>query len=178
MTDASGEVHNVLPLFDSQLLTEERGRFFERMKLTAPTNVLQHKRAVDQASSAAVIAQSAHKYAGPAGGVYKGPSVTGMLWQRVTSSSVLSAGITEFLRLVKLGLTMVGTSVENERVFSSKTFLDNDLRPLKDEHLNVCLRAFKSKGHYTLESFPYGRAFKIWREEKDRRMTNWTVDDD
>ena len=142
--------------------------------LTSPIVLREYNRAVDAAKEAAVNAKKDGKYPGPAGGKYVGPTLTAMTFQRISLTPALLAGISEFIRLVKLGLTFVGTSVENERVFSSKKFLDDDLRPLKDQHLNVCLRAFKSKGHYSLESFPYNRAFEIWKAEKDRRLAHWT----
>lgn len=72
-------------------------------------------------------------------------------------------------------LTMVGTSVEDERVFSTVKRTKNELRNRlgsgeSGAHLNVCI-GLATQDRYTLESFPYKAAFNRWFTAKSRRGT-------
>jgi hypothetical protein len=60
----------------------------------------------------------------------------------------------EVMRLAKLGMTLVGTSVMDERAFSTMTFVNNCLRAILTTHLPLCAR-MKVQEEYDLETFPY-----------------------
>ena len=55
-------------------------------------------------------------------------------------------------------LVLVGGGVEDERTFSTLTFVKNNLRScLGEPHLNVCLRLLCSRDDYTAERLCTGR---------------------
>ena len=59
---------------------------------------------------------------------------------------------------------------QQERRFSSLSFIKNDQHNrLQEDHFNVCLRLFSAKSMYTLNTFPYERAFEAWNSECQRR---------
>jgi hypothetical protein len=86
------------------------------------------------------------------------------LWRKISSQPAIRNEISEFVRLAKLGLVMVPSSVEEERMFSLMGYLKDDVRNrLQQSHLNVCIRLFRSS--YSVKSFPYSEAAKIWLEQ-------------
>ncbi len=66
-------------------------------------------------------------------------------------------------------MTMIGVSVEEERTFSGMNFLKSKLRNRLDGHLDMCMRFF-CQDFYTMQSFPYDRAYKAWGNAKNRGM--------
>ena len=66
--------------------------------------------------------------------------------------------------MAQVSLVVVGGGVEDERTFSTFTFVKSNLRScLGKPHPNSCLRLFCSRDDYTLASFPYRRAFVHWK---------------
>eukprot|EP00952_Eustigmatos_sp_NYUAD-ZCMA_P007579 32031-Eustigmatos_ZCMA.PRE.1 len=64
---------------------------------------------------------------------------------------------------------MVPGLVEDEHMFSALKYLRIPQRnSLKEKHINVCARGFKS-GEYTLMSFPYPDAIGRWLDAKKKR---------
>ena len=79
----------------------------------------------------------------------------------------------EYRKVAQISLVLVGGSVEDERTFSTLTFVKNKLRSRLDEdYLNVCLRLFASEHDYTLASFDYRRAH--WKATCTRRAVQHT----
>jgi len=76
------------------------------------------------------------------------------MWHGVDALPNSSNLYGEIMRLAKLGMTLVGTSVIDERAFSSMTFVKNCLRASLTTHLPVCVR-MKLQEEYDLDSFPY-----------------------
>jgi hypothetical protein len=91
-----------------------------------------------------------------------------MVWRRLVSSPAYLERFSEFAKAAQLALTMVGGSVEEERTFSGMTFLKSNTRNRLDGHLDLAMRMF-SQDFYTVENFPYHKAFKVWQAEKQRR---------
>ena len=98
-----------------------------------------------------------------------------MLWQQIGTSPALYGQWPEYVKVVQISLVLVGGGVEDERTFSTLTFVKNNLCScLGEPHLNVCLRLFCSRDDYTLASFPYRRAFVHWKALCTRRAVAGT----
>ena len=59
-------------------------------------------------------------------------------------------------------LVMVPGSVEAERMFSTMTFIKDNLRNRLTTHLSPCARIY-SQHTYNLSNFPYAEAIMAWR---------------
>jgi hypothetical protein len=64
---------------------------------------------------------------------------------------------------------MVLGSVQDERTFSTVSFMKSRLRNHLDTHLAL-VAGFKSQNFYILENFPYDAAYESWRDETKRRF--------
>jgi hypothetical protein len=105
-----------------------------------------------------------------------GPSATVLLW-RGLSNSTAPAAMSEYIKAASIVLTMVGGGVEDERVFSSLSFIMNDLRTrLGEDHLNACVGVYLSRSRYTLSSFPYKRAYEAWLAARKGGRRSCTAD--
>jgi hypothetical protein len=132
------------------------------MRLACPNTIARH--------IAAVAAAKASKSDLP-------PSAMTMLWQHVGGSLVLNSQIPAFMQLATIAMVLVTGGVENERDNSNLALIKSDRRnSLKEDHLNVCMRLYGSREHYTLEGFPYVSAFKAWKAQCMRRGTSMTLD--
>jgi hypothetical protein len=60
----------------------------------------------------------------------------------------------QIMKLAQIEMTLVGTSVSDERAFSAATFTKNFLRSNLATHLPLCMR-MKLQDEYGLRSFPY-----------------------
>jgi hypothetical protein len=65
-----------------------------------------------------------------------------------------------------MALTLVLGSVEDERAFSTVSFVKGKLRNKLVEHLPLCVKMFTQK-FYTLRSFPYQEVVDIWNCMQD-----------
>ena len=83
------------------------------------------------------------------------------IWRTISASRVLSHGFPEYLKLAEIALVHVIGSVEDERVFSSVSFLKTKLRNSLDPHLGVVVGMYSQK-IYTLQNFPYDAVFDSW----------------
>jgi hypothetical protein len=83
------------------------------------------------------------------------------IWRSIFASRVLSHGFPEYLKLAKIAMVHVIGSVEDERVFSSVSFLKTKLRNSLDPHLGVVVGMY-SQNIYTLQNFPYDAVFDSW----------------
>ena len=86
------------------------------------------------------------------------PGFTTMLMATPTATMNLS----EWGVLAELALVMVPGSVEAERMFSTMTFIKDNLRNRLTTHLSRCARIY-SQHTYTLSNFPYAEAIMAWR---------------
>ena len=89
------------------------------------------------------------------------------IWKNLGERNQLREAIPEYFKLTNLCLTMILGSVEDERVFSTLGFLKSKVRNKLDKNLDNWLRLYNSR--YEVESFPYERAFSIWRKRCQRR---------
>ena len=95
------------------------------------------------------------------------PGIT-RFWRVLTSSPSFVARISEFMKLGRISIVMVGGSVEDERTFSAMNFVKDKLRNRLDDHLELCVR-FKTQSMFGLRTFPFTKAIKLWRDERQRR---------
>ena len=90
------------------------------------------------------------------------PQIT-RFWRLLVASPSFVVRITEFTKLAKMGIVMVGGSVEDERTFSVMNCVKTRLRNRLDDHLELCVR-FSSQKLFTLSTFPLEAAVKLWEQ--------------
>ena len=84
------------------------------------------------------------------------------LWRRLDANSTLSSSFPEYMKFAQITLIHVLGSVEDERAFSSLTFLKDKLQNRLDgDHLGLVVE-MHNQSVYTLTSFPYEKCFKQW----------------
>ena len=88
-------------------------------------------------------------------------------WKEVDLSPLNSRRLANWRKVAVAVLTMVGGSVENERVFSNLAYVKNSVRNRLDVHLEQCVRLF-SQDHYDLATFPYDDALRDWNPTGSR----------
>ena len=81
------------------------------------------------------------------------------LWKNLGESNQLRESIPKYFKLTNLCLTMTLGSVEDERVFSTLSFLKSKVRNKVDKNLDKCLRLYNFR--YEVDSFPYDKALNI-----------------
>jgi hypothetical protein len=73
--------------------------------------------------------------------------------------------LSEYIKVAELAVVMVLGSVQDERTFSTLTFMKNKLRNRLTTHLELVV-SMKMQNFYTLDNFPYGDAYDSWAAEK------------
>lgn len=86
-----------------------------------------------------------------------------LLWQRMTTVDAAEVQLSEYVKLAKIAMTVVGTSVNDERAFSAMSFVKSPERNRLEEHLEVAVRA-KYQGQFTYETFPIQEGLKEWHD--------------
>jgi hypothetical protein len=89
------------------------------------------------------------------------------LWRKLSSNGLMSAKLSEFMKVAEIAHVQVLGSVEDERTFSSLSFLKNKLRNRLTTHLDLVVRMF-SHNFYTLNTFPYQVAISNWKAQRVR----------
>jgi hypothetical protein len=82
------------------------------------------------------------------------------MWSMLTQSEHGEAELSDFIRLAKLALTVVGTSVNDERAFSAMSFVKTPERNGLGRHLELAVRA-KYQGQFTFQTFPTDEALQV-----------------
>ena len=90
------------------------------------------------------------------------PGFTTMFWRRLMVTPTATMNMSECGVLAELALVMVPGSVEAERMFSTMTFIKDNLRNRLTTHLSPCACIY-SQHTYTLSNFPYAEAIMAWR---------------
>jgi hypothetical protein len=84
------------------------------------------------------------------------------LWRMLHANIALVGQFPEYIRLAQIALVHVLGSVEDERCFSSLTFLKDKLQNrLASDHLSVVMGLYGQQV-YNLENFPYDDCFHTW----------------
>jgi hypothetical protein len=76
------------------------------------------------------------------------------MWRGIASLPAAEQLYGQIMKLAQIGMTLVGTSVSDERAFAAMTFVKNCLRSALTTHLPLCMR-MKLQEEYDLSSFPY-----------------------
>jgi hypothetical protein len=76
------------------------------------------------------------------------------MWRGIDALSNSDALYGEVMRLAKLGMALVWTSVMDERAFATMNFVKNCLRARLTTHLPLCI-GMKVQDEYDLETFPH-----------------------
>jgi hypothetical protein len=82
------------------------------------------------------------------------------LWRMLDANTALVAQFSEYIKLAQLSMVHVFGSIEDERCFSSLTFLKDRLRNcLASDRLGVVIGMYAQQV-YTLQDFPYDPCFQ------------------
>ena len=83
------------------------------------------------------------------------------IWRLFDANSTLSKCFLEHLKLVEIAVVHVLGSVEDERTFSSLSFLNDKIRKRLDTNLQLVV-GMHGQQIYNLQTFPYYDCFKQW----------------
>jgi hypothetical protein len=88
--------------------------------------------------------------------------------EKLTSDVLLCAHFFKFIKVVELDVVQIMGSVEDERTYSTLTFMKTRLRNKICEHLDLVVCMF-AQPFYIVDSFPYNDAIIAWTNEKARK---------
>lgn len=84
------------------------------------------------------------------------------LWRKLYTNAFISMKLLEFIKVVEVAHVQVLGNVEDERTYSSLSFLKSMLQNRLTTHLDFLVRMF-SQGIYTLNTFAYQIAISHWK---------------
>lgn len=85
------------------------------------------------------------------------------LWRIIDASSMLRHGLLEYLKLAEIAIVLVLGSVEDERTFSTLSFMKDRLRNRRQTHLPMVV-TMHGQTFYDINSFPYDEAYNDWKK--------------
>jgi hypothetical protein len=83
------------------------------------------------------------------------------MWQKITVSPLIADSISEFVCVSQIYAVLPVGSIDDERAFSSLTFLKNDTRNRLDVDLPTVMIMF-CQDLFDVGTFPYDRVFTDW----------------
>jgi hypothetical protein len=83
------------------------------------------------------------------------------IWRELDANTSLAKAFPEYIKLAHIAMVHVLGSVEDERAFSSLSFLKDKQRNRLDSHLSLVL-GMRAQQVYTLKKIPYDDCFKQW----------------
>ncbi len=89
------------------------------------------------------------------------------LWKKHFPNALLCAQLSKFMKVAKLVVVQVMGSVEDERTFSTLTFMKTRLRNRLCEHLDLVVCMFVQP-FYTIDTFPYDDVILAQIDEKKK----------
>jgi hypothetical protein len=90
------------------------------------------------------------------------------LWQKFGCNALLLNKLSEYIKLAQIAITIVLGYYEDERTFSTLSFMKSKVRNLLQGNLDTSIRMFNQR-RYSLESFLYNQAYDFWAEQRDSR---------
>ena len=84
------------------------------------------------------------------------------MWLCIDGNSYLRHSLSEFLKVAELGIVMVMGSVQDERTFSTVSFMKTKVRNRLTTHLPIVV-GMKTQNFFNINSFPYDAAYERWR---------------
>jgi hypothetical protein len=94
-----------------------------------------------------------------------------VVWDRISASTYLSNSLHAFGKVAKIAVVTVLTSVEDERTFSTLSWMKSKVRNRLNGHLDCTLRVF-SQPWFSVTNFPYQQAVDHWESVVARRGVN------
>jgi hypothetical protein len=91
-----------------------------------------------------------------------------MLWKKLFSSAFSCACLNEFMKVAKLTMVQIMGSMEDERTFSTLTFMKTRLHNRLCEHLDLVVCMYVQP-FYTVDTFHYHNVITTWIEKKTQR---------
>ena len=85
------------------------------------------------------------------------------LWRRIEANALLRHKLSEYMKVVELAVVTVLGSVEDERTFSTLSFMKNKLRNRLSTHLPLVV-GMHAQDFYSLDDFPYDAAYDEWKK--------------
>jgi hypothetical protein len=89
------------------------------------------------------------------------------LWNKLSSSALLSVHLSEFMKVAKSVAIQIMGFVEDERAFSTLTFINARLWDQLYEHLDFV------QPFYIVDTFFYDDAITTWIEGKIGSLAQW-----
>jgi hypothetical protein len=80
------------------------------------------------------------------------------LWRVVDTSSMLRHGMSKYLKLVEITTVLVLGNVEDERTFSTLSFMKDKLQNRLQTHLSLVV-SMHMQNFYDINTFPYEHAY-------------------
>jgi hypothetical protein len=87
------------------------------------------------------------------------------LWKKLFSNPLLSACFSEFMVVVELTVVQIMGFVEDEKTFSTFTFMKTRLWNRLCEHLGLVVHMY-AQPFYTFDTLPYHDVITTWAKEK------------
>jgi hypothetical protein len=84
------------------------------------------------------------------------------LWRSIRANNYLKHALSEYIIVAEIATVMVLGSVQDERTFSTVSFMKSKLQNKLTMNLQTVV-AFKSQHFYTVDTFPYDEAYDSWR---------------
>jgi trans-aconitate methyltransferase len=82
------------------------------------------------------------------------------LWKKLSPDALLCVQLFKFMKVAKLVVVQIMGSMEDERTFSTPTFMKTKLQNWLCEHLDLVVCMF-AQPFYTINTFPYDDAITI-----------------
>lgn len=76
--------------------------------------------------------------------------------------------LSEFIKVAEVAITAVLGNVEDERTFSTLSFMKSKVRNRLGGHLDACVKLYAQE-FFTMENFLFLNAIDSWRDETVRR---------
>ena len=91
------------------------------------------------------------------------------LWKSLACNKALISNFSEFAKLVEIAIVQVLGSIEDERTFSSLSFLKDKTRNRLDNSYLALVVGMHAQEVYTLQDFPYEACFLQWANACETR---------
>jgi hypothetical protein len=91
-----------------------------------------------------------------------------VMWKKLAASGILTCRISEWFKLAEIAVVSVIGSVEDERTFSTLTWMKSKVRNRLNNNLDCTLR-LHNQPFYTWANFPFSEAISHWESELERR---------
>jgi hypothetical protein len=85
------------------------------------------------------------------------------LWRVINTSSMLRHGLSKNIKLAEIATVLVLGSMEDERTFSTLSFMKDKLRNHLQTHLPLVV-SMHGQSFYNINMFPYEQAYNEWKK--------------